>query len=971
MFNNTGKQAIKLFFAVLAVLTFMHHAYALNKIRVKEMKWRVIETPHFKIHYYDTAAFLARLACVYAEEAYERNTAVYETVFREKIPMFIYENSADFSATNITLGYIGEGTGGFTEPFKNRVVLPNMGSFKGFKEVITHELSHAFQFNILYGEGFRSYNVLYKDLFVPLWIMEGLSEYSAEDSDTVGEMVMRDAVVKNRLAPLNLMDSFSHLSEVYLAYKEAQSAIEYMAMKHGKQAPGKLFSMYRDELGTDAIFKKVTGKSFREFASDWEAYARKKYWAQALGREEAKRYGPALTKNDSTYLVYNQSPAVSPDGRRIAYLSTAGGVRCVYVMNADGRETFRPFKNDFENLTAEGRPISWAPDSSHIYFAASDRGRKVIIKGNVDTGKIEQIKIEGIDYLNSPAVSPDGSKICFTGVVGGISDIYLFDTNNGKVSNITNNIFDNTSPCWSPDGKLLAYTEERNGHKLIVILETATGKKFSPLKGAEKNDSISPWFLSENEILYSSDKGGVFDIYLFNLKTGEEKRLTNVITGAFSPSAYGDVFAYAYYEDGCYNIYRHMRSENRNFAEIPLNYNEKFLKENKKDTVKAPVAVYKGPVAVAESDGNEAALEIEEKASELILSEKPYSGFMTPDILFGLLGAGTDTGVVGGAYMLASDMTGDNNLQLIVNAVPDYFTQFDLTYLYMALPFDLGIRTYYNQNAYRLYDAKTGEFFSRLDTTELGTVAQIFYPFNIYDGFGITLSYLKVADKYTDYATKNNMIINDSPWQVINTATIYYESSHLRYRDMAPFNGYYLFAYAQDSERMFGGTTDFRVYGADAGFALDLYGLTGRGTSVAISSQAAMSEGNDRPYFLFGGPGTVRGLPYGLYTGDHAATISAEIHHVIAKNLNFDLWPITGLLVKNLRVSIFSDSGLIMEGFDKSFDALDVKHGFGAGVFLDMFLLQRQYVPLVFMFAKRTDITDEAWKFYFYFSAGF
>ena len=158
--------------AFLIVLFSASSVLALNKIRTKDMDWYIYETPHFKIYYYKSEELLAKFGVVYAEKAFERATSVLGYNPKEKIPLFIYENPVDFGATNITLSYLGEGTGGFTEAYKNRVVLPASGSLKAFEEVITHEITHAVSFDILYGEGMRSYATLYKDLFLPLWVMD-------------------------------------------------------------------------------------------------------------------------------------------------------------------------------------------------------------------------------------------------------------------------------------------------------------------------------------------------------------------------------------------------------------------------------------------------------------------------------------------------------------------------------------------------------------------------------------------------------------------------------------------------------------------------------------------------------------------------------------------------------------------------------------------------------------------------------
>ena len=53
--------------------------------------------------------------------------------------------------------------------------------------------------------------------------MEGMAEWTAQHWESQGEMVLRDAVLNDQVIPLNMLESFDHFEQVYMAYKESQS----------------------------------------------------------------------------------------------------------------------------------------------------------------------------------------------------------------------------------------------------------------------------------------------------------------------------------------------------------------------------------------------------------------------------------------------------------------------------------------------------------------------------------------------------------------------------------------------------------------------------------------------------------------------------------------------------------------------------------------------------------------------------
>ncbi|MEA3296804.1 MAG: biopolymer transporter Tol, partial [candidate division Zixibacteria bacterium] len=149
-----------------------------NKVRYKDFDWSFIQTRHFDIHFYDDAYSTAQFGAAVLESAYVMISHELSYRIQRRVPVFIYNSHNDFQQTNILPSLIGEGTGGFTEVFKNRVVIPFNGSYEDFRHVLHHELTHAVTFDMLYGNAFSSLVSKQRLFQMPLWLSEGYAEYS-------------------------------------------------------------------------------------------------------------------------------------------------------------------------------------------------------------------------------------------------------------------------------------------------------------------------------------------------------------------------------------------------------------------------------------------------------------------------------------------------------------------------------------------------------------------------------------------------------------------------------------------------------------------------------------------------------------------------------------------------------------------------------------------------------------------------
>ena len=149
------------------------------------------------------------------------------------------------------------------------------------------------------------------------------------------------------------------------------------------------------------------------------------------------------------------SPAVSPDGRRIAFTGTKAGQLDLYVMDVDGSGR-RQLTND---LAQDLDPV-WSPDGDSLLFtwtgSAPGSPTMLVVIGTDGSGRRELL----VDGWGGDW-SPDGRQIVFTGTGSRVRGLYLMDSDGSHVTSlreVCGSTCEDVGPRWSPDGQSLAFT---------------------------------------------------------------------------------------------------------------------------------------------------------------------------------------------------------------------------------------------------------------------------------------------------------------------------------------------------------------------------------------------------------------------------------------------------------------------------------------------------------------------------------
>jgi TolB protein len=211
---------------------------------------------------------------------------------------------------------------------------------------------------------------------------------------------------------------------------------------------------------------------------------------------------------------------------RIAYITSVGlGKARQYTLMVADSDGYNP-----QTVVRSREPLlspAWSPDGKRLAYVSFERGNSAIYLQEIASGQ-RQILASYKGINGAPAFSPDGSKLALTLSMSGNPEIYLLDINSRKTTQITRHFSIDTEPQWMPDGQSIVFTSDRAGKPQIYQVSVAGGNPNRVSSVGEYNAKASVSF-DGKRIAMAQGNGNVYRIAVLERSfggTGETRLLS-------------------------------------------------------------------------------------------------------------------------------------------------------------------------------------------------------------------------------------------------------------------------------------------------------------------------------------------------------------------------------------------------------------------------------------------------------------
>jgi TolB protein len=217
---------------------------------------------------------------------------------------------------------------------------------------------------------------------------------------------------------------------------------------------------------------------------------------------------------------------------RIAYVTKAGNEYRLEVADSDGEGTQMALRSNEPIISP-----AWSPDGTKVAYVSFEKKKPVVYIQDLVTRQRTVVA----DYKGSnsaPSWSPDGVRLAVALSRGGLTQVYVVNSDGSGLRRLTNTDGIDTEPQFSADGHFIYFTSDRSGGPQIYRMSVAGGEAQRVTFSGSYN--ISPRISPDGKTLaYISRREGRFQLYALDLASGQEMRLSDTVkdeSPSFSPN---------------------------------------------------------------------------------------------------------------------------------------------------------------------------------------------------------------------------------------------------------------------------------------------------------------------------------------------------------------------------------------------------------------------------------------------------
>ena len=947
------KIAIALTLLLCAAVPASAQQFGKNKIVYDKFDWKIYRSTHFTIYFYESERHALAKVASYAESAYDDISRALNYQIPKAINLIYYASHADFEQTNTILNFIPEGIGAFALPSRNRMVLPiDMTDLK-LQQLIAHELTHVFQFEILFGGNF----IRAATTNAPQWFTEGMASYMSKDEDNKDRMILRDAVLADQVPEIAQTGVFG-----FFAYRFGHAVFDFIEAEWGKDSVRDFIFEFRNQIGGNV--GRVIRRSFNIEAEDFDVkfrrYLRQKYVKILTEKGEPIDFGERfrLEEEDDSAEI---SPRAYPSGDFVAAISTLKDDTDVVVLSNRDRKLYRNltkgYTTRYEYLVSQwlttgpigGADLAVSPDGNSVaVFARRERGRELLLLNALDGGIRERIEMPELDQQLSPTFSPDSGTIAFRALKGGRADIWAYSLSAKTLTNLTDDEVFDFAPAYSPDGKWIYYSSIRGTSAKIFRFDPSAPGSREQITYGEWNDEDAALTPDGKRLFFTSDRdGGIYNIYSINLENGETLLHTNVVAGAFSPTVF-------------------VGRDNTEKLVFSAYYKRRFtlyIADAKKSVQRLPdLAPAISPAGPESETPFQPAIEVAIDPEKIRPRGSRRLQLEDAQVVAGV---NTDQTFVSNTVLVFGDNLGDRRLIAVLQSLSS-FTNFQFIYFNLRNRLQKGFALFDDRTYFLAFDQSQNQIErGRRAYRQTGGLLLANYPLSRYYRIDGQVGYISRSFDFP-FVVQNNdgtqQFLVESREDNYPTAGISLVGDTVLYREWGPLSGTrfsigYNYApdFQKDDDTTIPGAHDSGTLSSDVSLDFRKYFKITERSLIAVRLFGAHSTGNFPNLYYFGGLDTLRGLDFREQIGNTVGYANFEYRFPL---IDYLILPIGGF--QNIRGQVFFDiGGAALEDQEFRFwdsgerRLIDGKAAYGFGLQLNVLGLQ-----LHWDFAKLWDLKD-------------
>lgn len=498
-----------------------------NKVQYYDYYWQFYRFDDFDCYFNEYGRDLAQFTAAYAKKKLAEIEDYFDYTLEKRLIFIIYNKNAEFKQSNIGLTTFEEdsyNTGGYSRIIKNKVMLYYENDHVAYQKQIASSITEVIINEMLYNADQKDRISSSSQIYMPDWYLKGLVHYVAYGWDLEAENRVKDGFKSGKFKNIN------HL-EYDDAIDAGQSFWRFIGKEYGDALIPNIIYLTKIYKNVNDGFLYVIGKDLKEILKDWSKFYADEYSSSTnLPADDDN-----IIRKSKKEQIYQQVK-VSPGGEYIAYVTNDLGRKRIWLYDqATGKQKiiFRK-EPKFEQVTDNTYPvIAWHPSGKILTFINDEKAELVMYFYRVDEKTTEKRNLLYFDKVLDFSYSPEGSRLAFSAVKDGITDIYIHTIASGTNEQITRDVADDLNPSFLKDspGEIifssnrLSDTLTNTGSPFEKVSLTfdlftynLTKKNNVLVRLSEGNftDRFLPSGIARNKFAYLGDQNGVMNRYIAN-----------------------------------------------------------------------------------------------------------------------------------------------------------------------------------------------------------------------------------------------------------------------------------------------------------------------------------------------------------------------------------------------------------------------------------------------------------------------